>query len=79
MTSDISKRLLDIRELNVHYETKQGNVQAVQDLTLSVDCNEFVGITGESGCGKTTTAMTIMQLLPKEGIFSESSDEEVPS
>ena len=73
MTSDISKRLLDIRELNVHYETKQGNVQAVQDLTLSVDSGEFVGISGESGCGKTTTAMTIMQLLPREGIIESGS------
>ena len=73
MTSDISKRLLDIRELNVHYETKQGNVRAVQDLTLSVDCGEFVGISGESGCGKTTTAMTIMQLLPREGIIESGS------
>jgi peptide/nickel transport system ATP-binding protein len=73
MTSDISKRLLDIRELNVHYETKQGNVRAVQNLSLSVDCGEFVGISGESGCGKTTTAMTIMQLLPREGIIESGS------
>jgi peptide/nickel transport system ATP-binding protein len=73
MTSDISKPLLDIRELNVHYETKQGYVKAVQDLSLSVDSGEFVGISGESGCGKTTTAMTIMQLLPREGIIGSGS------
>ncbi|MHA2395283.1 MAG: ATP-binding cassette domain-containing protein [Candidatus Thorarchaeota archaeon] len=73
MTGEVSNRLLDISELNVYYETKQGNVRAVQDLTLSVDCGEFVGISGESGCGKTTTAMTIMQLLPREGIIESGS------
>ncbi|MHA2079342.1 MAG: ATP-binding cassette domain-containing protein [Candidatus Thorarchaeota archaeon] len=72
MTGEVSNRLLDISNLNV-YETKQGNVQAVRDLTLSVDCGEFVGISGESGCGKTTTAMTIMQLLPREGIIESGS------
>ncbi|MHA2160384.1 MAG: ATP-binding cassette domain-containing protein, partial [Candidatus Thorarchaeota archaeon] len=73
MTGEVSNRLLDISRLNVYYETKQGNVQAVRDLTLSVDCGEFVGISGESGCGKTTTAMTIMQLLPREGIIESGS------
>ncbi|MHA2424390.1 MAG: ABC transporter ATP-binding protein [Candidatus Thorarchaeota archaeon] len=73
MTSNSSNRLLDISKLNVYYETKHGNVQAVKDLTLSVDCGEFVGISGESGCGKTTTAMTIMQLLPREGIIDSGS------
>jgi peptide/nickel transport system ATP-binding protein len=73
MTSETSERLLDIRDLNVYYETKQGNVQAVRDLDMSVDCGEFVGISGESGCGKTTTAMTIMQLLPREGVIDSGS------
>jgi len=73
MTGEVSNRLLDISKLNVYYETRRGNVQAVKDLTLSVDCGEFVGISGESGCGKTTTAMTIMQLLPKEGIIESGS------
>ena len=73
MTAERSKNLLEIKDLNVHYETKEGNVRAVQELSLSVDCGEFVGISGESGCGKTTTAMTIMQLLPREGIVDSGS------
>lgn len=73
MTAEISKNLLEIKDLNVHYETKEGNVRAVQDLSLTLDCGEFIGISGESGCGKTTTAMTIMQLLPREGIVDSGS------
>ncbi len=73
MTAERSKNLLEIKDLNVHYETKEGNVRAVQELSLSVDCGEFFGISGESGCGKTTTAMTIMQLLPREGIVDSGS------
>ena len=73
MTTDIPQNLLEIHDLNVYYETKEGKVRAVQDLSLSVDCGEFVGISGESGCGKTTTAMAIMQLLPKEGIIESGS------
>jgi peptide/nickel transport system ATP-binding protein len=65
--------LLEIDDLNVYYETKEGKVRAVQDLNLSIDCGEFIGISGESGCGKTTTAMAIMQLLPREGIIESGS------
>ena len=73
MTTEVSKNLLEIKDLNVYYETKEGKVRAVQDLNLSVDCGEFVGISGESGCGKTTTAMAIMQLLPREGVIERGS------
>ncbi len=73
MTTAISENLLEIKDLNVYYETKEGKVRAVQELSLSVDCGEFVGISGESGCGKTTTAMAIMQLLPREGIIESGS------
>jgi len=73
MTTERSNHLLEIKDLNVHYETREGNVRAVQELSLSVDCGEFVGISGESGCGKTTIAMTIMQLLPREGIVDSGS------
>lgn len=73
MTSEINNRLLDISNLDVSYQTLKGKVKAVQDVDLTVDCGEFVGISGESGCGKTTTAMAIMQLLPKEGIVENGS------
>jgi len=73
MASEVSSRILDIRNLNVHYTTLKGKVKAVQDVEFTVDCGEFVGISGESGCGKTTTAMAIMQLLPRGGIVESGS------
>ncbi|MHA2003988.1 MAG: ABC transporter ATP-binding protein [Candidatus Thorarchaeota archaeon] len=73
MTTEMTNPLLEIDDLNVYYETKEGKVRAVQDLNLSIDCGEFIGISGESGCGKTTTAMAIMQLLPREGIIESGS------
>jgi peptide/nickel transport system ATP-binding protein len=73
VTTEVSKTLLEIKDLNVYYETKEGKVRAVQDLNLSIDSGEFIGISGESGCGKTTTAMAIMQLLPREGIIESGA------
>ncbi|MFX1485004.1 MAG: ABC transporter ATP-binding protein [Promethearchaeota archaeon] len=73
MTSAIQDVLLEVENLTVHYETRKGNVRAVQDVSFTIDCGEFIGISGESGCGKTTTAMTIMHLLPKEGIVDSGS------
>ncbi|MHA1961444.1 MAG: ABC transporter ATP-binding protein [Candidatus Thorarchaeota archaeon] len=73
MQGEPSNQLLRIEDLNVHYETLKGRVKAVQDVDLTIDCGEFVGLSGESGCGKTTTAMTVMHLLPKEGIVETGS------
>ncbi len=57
--------LLDIRNLNVQFQTKRGVVNAVDDLSLSVFEGETLGIVGESGCGKSVTALSILGLLPK--------------
>ena len=73
MQDEPTTRLLSIENLNVHYETLKGRVRAVQDVDFTIDCGEFAGLSGESGCGKTTIAMTIMHLLPKEGIVETGS------
>ena len=59
--------LLQIRELKTQFETKQGTVKAVDGLSLDLYEGEVVGLVGESGCGKTMTALSIMRLLPKNG------------
>lgn len=56
--------LLDIQNLKTYYETRSGMVHAVDDVTLSIDKNETVGIVGESGSGKTTLAKSIIRVLP---------------
>ena len=64
-----TKPVLKVSGLRVSYLTKQGMVRAVDNVDFCIDRGEFVGLSGESGCGKTTTAMAIMRLLPREGII----------
>ncbi|BBD73556.1 dipeptide/oligopeptide/nickel ABC transporter ATP-binding protein [Sulfodiicoccus acidiphilus] len=58
--------LLDVRELTVAYVSDGREVEAVRDLSFSVEKGESLAVVGESGSGKTTLAMTLMGLLPKE-------------
>lgn len=62
---DHNKCLLNISNLSVDYSTENGMVHAVKDLSLSLKENETLGFVGETGAGKTTTALSIMRLLPK--------------
>ena len=57
--------LLDIRNLRTYFDTSKGTVAAVDGVSLQVEEGEMVGLVGESGCGKSVTSFSIMQLLPK--------------
>jgi peptide/nickel transport system ATP-binding protein len=54
---------LDVRDLAVHLQTLDGEVQAIRDVSLNVEQGEIVGLVGESGSGKSLTALAIMGLL----------------
>ncbi len=56
--------LLEVRGLTTAFETARGEITAVEDVNFSLDAGEILGIVGESGCGKSVTALTIMGLLP---------------
>jgi peptide/nickel transport system ATP-binding protein len=56
--------MLDVNNLKTCYITKNGTVKAVDDVSFHVDSGDMFGIAGESGCGKTTIALSIMGLLP---------------
>ena len=58
--------LLSIQNLKVTFQIYEGVVQAVDDVTLDIGPGETVGLVGESGCGKSVTALSILQLLPRE-------------
>lgn len=57
--------VLEIRQLNVSYSTGRGPARAVRDLSFSINESETYGLVGESGCGKSTVALSIMRYLPK--------------
>jgi peptide/nickel transport system ATP-binding protein len=60
----MGERLLDIKGLKTHFFTDEGVVRAVDGVDLHIDKGETLGIVGESGCGKTVTALSIMRLIP---------------
>ena len=59
-----SELLLDIQDLTIHYVTDSGTVHAVENLNLQLGRGETLGFVGETGAGKTTTALGIMRLIP---------------
>jgi len=59
-----NEKLLDIKKLTIQYKTDDGVVYAVNDLDLALDRGETVGLVGETGAGKTTTALGILRLVP---------------
>ncbi len=60
----MSENLLEIRDLNVEYRTDEGIVHAVSNMNLTIQKGETLGLVGETGAGKTTTALSIIQLVP---------------
>ena len=70
----MSETLLKVNNLRVHYETESEVVEAVNGISFSIDKGETLGLVGETGAGKTTTAMTIMRLLqsPPANVISGS-------
>ncbi|MEG1012398.1 MAG: ABC transporter ATP-binding protein [Ruthenibacterium sp.] len=59
-----NKPLVEIRDLVVHYETQEGVVEAVNNVSFSIEKGEILGLVGETGAGKTTIALSLMNLLP---------------
>ena len=62
---DHKNTVLDVRDLVVNFKTSQQTVEAVNGISFSVEKGEALGIVGETGAGKTTTALAIMDLLEK--------------
>ncbi len=62
--------LLDVKNLNIAIDSPDGRVEIVKKTNFSIDKHDTLGIVGESGCGKSITALGIMSLLPPQSIVS---------
>ena len=60
-------RLLEVKDLQTHFPTRAGLVRAVDGVSFYVDGGELLGLVGESGCGKSITALSIMRLIAPPG------------
>lgn len=66
-TTPASENLLSVRNLSISFNSGSGWLQTLKDVSLDVRPGEVVGIVGESGCGKSLTALSILGLLPRRG------------
>ena len=57
--------LLEVKDLHTHFFTREGVVKAVDGISFTVEPGKTLGIVGESGCGKSVTALSLMGLIPK--------------
>ncbi len=61
----MSGALLEVNQLSVGYEQRGVHLPVIRDLSLALAPGEAYGLVGESGCGKTTLAFTLMRFLPQ--------------
>ena len=59
--------LLSVNKLKTHFLTPEGVIRAVDDVSFKIDKGKVLGLVGESGCGKSVTALSLMRLIPQPG------------
>ena len=66
--------LLEVKNLDVKFDTDEGRITAVENISLSLDQGKVLGIVGESGSGKSVTAKAIMQLNPGNTKYNDDAE-----
>ena len=66
--------LLEIKNLDVKFDTDEGRITAIDNVSLKLDQGKVLGIVGESGSGKSVTAKSIMQLNPGNTIYNDNAE-----
>ena len=72
MSASANTPLIEVEDLGVTLNTSRGAAQAVRKVSFSLRRGETLGLVGESGCGKTVTALALMGLLPDSAVISGS-------
>lgn len=67
------EHLLTLENLTIKFHTYDSTVTAVDDIHLNIRINETYGLVGETGCGKTMTALSILRLIPSPGVIEQGS------
>jgi peptide/nickel transport system ATP-binding protein len=62
--SGASAPLLDVRDLSVEFQTRKGTARVLESVSFALDRGQTLGVVGESGCGKSMTALAVMRLIP---------------
>src|SRR4026209_2794030 len=65
--------LLEVRNLKTFFSTRRGMVRSVDDVSFTLEQGETLALVGESGCGKSITALSIMRLVPRPGRVEPTS------
>lgn len=64
----MSRPLMTFNQLSVSFAADKSRVRAVQEVSFSIHAGQTVGVVGESGCGKSVTALSLMGLLPPQAL-----------
>ena len=67
--------MLQVIDLSLRYQTRQGEVQAVEGVSFELAQGQSLGLVGESGCGKTSVANSLMGLLPENARLDRRPDQ----
>ena len=65
----MTENLLYVKDLTMHYKTSKGEVSAVNNVSFSIKRGQSLGLVGESGCGKTSIAFSLIRLLPDNAVI----------
>lgn len=68
-----NQKILEVKNLRLYYHTSAGIVKALDDVSFDLHAGETLGLVGESGCGKTTTGMSLLKMPSPPGIIEENS------
>ncbi len=60
-----TEHLIEVRNLRTYFDSKDGPIKAVDNVSFEIDCGETLGVVGESGCGKSITSLSLMNLVPQ--------------